>query len=203
MRTPWKFLSDLVSRTASEDRVVERTTKAQDLLAVEHHPAQNGQDVETAVVRQPSNEVESRQSVLESKTVEAASAAGPRSEADIVEQTVNPVATSLPLATEVVTGHVPSISSAQVKDANEDEQSRLVTTATQEVDSSNRPAVAEPAATPLKPASPPEAIVKKSVNEEMVALDEEIAELRRLLAEKLMLQNAYLKSMLDRYTAGT
>jgi len=198
MRTPWKFLSDLVSRKASEDRAVERITEAPNVLAVEHHRARDEKDADAVVVGQPSGEVEAHLPVPEAEPDEAFPAAGPTSEAEIDDA----AATTPPAATEVATGSASSTSAAPVSDADEDEQSRPATSAKQ-AKNSRRSAVVEPVAPDLEPASPPAVIIKKTADEEMIALDEEIAELRRLLAKKLLLQNAYLKSMLDRYTAGT
>jgi len=158
------------------------------VLAVEHHRARDEKDADAVVVGQPSGEVEAHLPVPEAEPDEA-----------VIDDAA---ATTPPAATEVATGSASSTSAAPVSDADEDEQSRPATSAKQ-AKNSRRSAVVEPVTPDLEPASPPAVIIKKTADEEMIALDEEIAELRRLLAKKLLLQNAYLKSMLDRYTAGT
>lgn len=137
MRTPWKFLSDLVSRTVPKD---PRPAQASVIKDIEHHPAAEDEIAGVAAYR---------------STDPAESGAG--------EQTVKSIA---------------GVHDTEI--AKEDGQGGY-------------------AAPVPKEATQPQLIVKKTIFQEMTELDEEIVQLRRLLAHKLVAQNAQLRKMLERY----
>jgi hypothetical protein len=195
MKTPWKFLSNLVSRKPPEDRESERVSKAPDMLAVEHFPAEDEKTIETAAVHQPDEEAGMHSATPEANTDDKGSA-------DVVEENVDPVETPLSVSAEPAARYEASLTSAPLTETNTDQSIGSAATAPQ-ARKSVRSALAGTAPAPVEPGNPPEAKIAKTIHEEMLSLDEEIAELRHLLSKKLVLQNAYLKSMLDRYIQET
>jgi len=198
MKTPWRFLSGLVSRKAPEDRAADQVSKTPDILAVEHHPGQEEKNAEEAVALQPDDQAETHPSKPETETIDAGSATEPASEADGVAEEAVSVETPTPAETESVPNDAPGIEAPPVLEANEGEPPEPTARAPK-AKKSGQPTLVKPVETPLEEARPAEAIVEKTVDHELLALDQEIAELRRLLSEKLVQQNAYLKSMLERY----
>ncbi len=201
MKTPWRFLSGLVSRKAADDHAAEQVTKAPDILAVEHHPVQDEKSVEEKVAAQPSSQLGTYPSKADTKTIEAVSAAVAASEADVVEEEAAPIDMPSSVATEFVTSNVPSVTSSSVRQAHENERAGPAAAAPNAKNSGEQ-ALSKSEVTLAEKTGPAKAPVEKTAHQEMLMLDQEIAELRRLLSEKLSLQNAYLKSMLDRYTSN-
>lgn len=183
MKTPWRFVADLVSRKpkadASEARVV-----AHDLKALPYQP--------TSEERHP----ESEATVMDPSDPVVAGTVADNGPEPIVEQSVTPSPESVEAAL------IPASS-----EVDEDVSSHAATPSAKapvEAVPVRRKTV-EPAVAPAEPdrqiadEAPIVATVPKSVTDEMVGLDVEIEELRRQLAKKLTEQNAQMRRMLARF----
>jgi hypothetical protein len=182
MKTPWRFVADLVSRKpkadASEARVV-----AHDLKALPYQPTSEERHPEIeATVVDPSDPV-------------VAGTVADNGPEPIVEQSVTPSPESVEAAL------IPASS-----EADEDVSHTATPSANAPVEAVPvRRKTIESTVAPAEPdrqiadEAPIVATVPKSVTDDMVGLDVEIEELRRQLAKKLTEQNAQMRRMLARF----
>jgi hypothetical protein len=210
MKTPWRFLADLISKRPAAEQVEDQTPRAE-IKAIEYRPKQ-----EEAVANPPTKEIRSEQASTEAdapRGVEADAAeyvslesgqaqvddvrsvSGEGQEGAVVAEaskTDNPAAeaagesaTTVP-ANGRVAGEVASISKRKPKwtDRNPEVQSK----GNEREETASHSAKADGAS--LEPRSP---------FDTMLGLDDEIQDLRKRLAEKLAAQNEQLRQMLERY----
>lgn len=196
MKTPWRFLSDLVSRKTPEDRPAEQIVKTPDVIAIDHHPDEEVQNPIAASVEHNADETETDPVARDVGTIEGAPAVS-LLERDVIEQSVDPVDTASEAATKVQKDdHVGEITHAS--DVTEASPGAPLAKERKAKQSGN----ASPAQSAVNLAEGSKAVqasIEKTVYDEMAALDQEIAELRRLLSEKLLIQNSQLKALLERY----
>lgn len=201
MRTPWRFLSDLVSRKAPEGQEVESREKALKVIAIEHRPVED----ETIANAGPGG----------STTVENGIGTVVRAPGPVASEAVMPADLASENAEQTV-----ALTDAQnavaIEDTNEigldrstnplvsdsAEDGSVVLTTTAKPERIKRPQKANAAQVPTTPPKEDDstnAWAARTIEEEIVQLDQEISELRRHLSEKLVIQNTQLKRLLDRY----
>ncbi|GGG06291.1 MULTISPECIES: hypothetical protein [Rhizobium] len=194
MKTPWRFLSDLVSRK-SEDRPVEQITKASAVVAIEHYPEEEVPPSSAVSVENPV-EAETNLAAQEVEATEIALAV-PVVEGDAIEQSLEPVEMDFSAEPEAL----PKEQASEFDDAGDVAEDAALATAPKAT-ATKRRGRAAPAASPIglpREQEPDQSSVKKTAYDEMIELDQEILELRQLLSKKLIIQNAQLKTLLDRY----
>ncbi len=195
MKTPWRFLSDLVSRK-SEDRPVEQIAKAPGVVAIEHYPEEEVRPSNAALVEHPVDEGEANPAAQEGEAT-AIALATPVVEGNAIEPSLEPVETDFTAEPEVPKEDHAS----ETDDAGDVTEDAYLASAPKATEAKRRGKAAlagSPVGLPDDP-KPEQANVKKTAYDEMIELDQEIAELRRLLSEKLIIQNAQLKALLARY----
>jgi hypothetical protein len=191
MKTPWRFLSDLVSRK-SEDRPAEQITKAPAVVAIEHYPEEEVPPSSAVSVENPVDEGETNLAAQEVEATETALAA-PVVEGNAIEQSLEPVEMDFAAEPEAL----PKEQVSEIDDAGD-----VALATTPKATATKRRGKAAHAGGQIglpREQEPDQSSVKKTAYDEMVELDQEILELRRLLSEKLIIQNAQLKTLLDRY----
>jgi hypothetical protein len=191
MKTPWRFLSDLVSRK-SEDRPAEQITKAPAVVAIEHYPEEEVPPSSAVSVENPVDEGETNLAAQEVEATETALAA-PVVEGNAIEQSLEPVEMDFAAEPEAL----PKEQVSEIDDAGD-----VALATTPKATATKRRGRAAPAASPIglpREQEPDQSSVKKTAYDEMIELDQEILELRQLLSKKLIIQNAQLKTLLDRY----
>ena len=204
MKTPWRFVSDLVSRKPADkpqdappSSVVE--AKAPENLPIheeraEQTPSPEPIAVDVAAENAAHDEIEAAPAIPEEPISEApepatAEATAPVSEIDATDAVQEPVAATTVPGTDASTPDVetaPAIASEKAPEPKAQRASKR----------EKRP-------TPLAPQISVDALVAppKTFLEEMTDLDHEIATLRRQLSAKLAEQNAQMRELLDRYNA--
>jgi hypothetical protein len=195
MKTPWRFLSDLVSRK-SEDRPAEQITKAPAVVAIEHYPEEEVPPSSAVSVENPVDEGETNLAAQEVEATETALAA-PVVEGNAIEQSLEPVEMDFAAEPEAL----PKEQASEFDDAGDVAEDAALATAPKATATKRRGKAAHAGGQIGLPREqePDQSSVKKTAYDEMVELDQEILELRRLLSEKLIIQNAQLKTLLDRY----
>ncbi|MEB2846656.1 hypothetical protein GAO09_10220 [Rhizobiales bacterium RZME27] len=196
MRTPWKMLADLVSGKSSKDE----TEAAPQPDVDKAKPAATGANKTVADADTALALVENTVDTL-SEPVIAPEPETINSQPSVVDTKTATVTTPVdrPLATEEKPVSVAS--SATRAKSNEPVVSPRVEEAAVPVKAKRFAAtrqkreIAVSAEEPAQTAKP----VLKSATDEMADLDREIEELRKQLAEKLKLQNAHLRKLIDRY----
>ncbi len=194
MRTPWRFVADLVSRKPKPDSYEESPAVALTTIALEYKPSPEEEKPshdETAVDRSAESEAQVEASPLEPDA----------GSTDI--ETAAPVAADAPAGQ--VDDEEPVFLSPQ--QAEEKSPSPTLTEAAETLvkraparRNKINPAV-EPvvSTTQIDEVTPAVAAGPKSFADEMANLDVEVAALRRQLAKKLIEQNAQLRKMLTRF----
>lgn len=196
MRTPWKMLADLVSGKSSKDETeTELQTRADEAMpaATDAHettasadaaPAAIENDVATssepAIVIEP-EALESTATVNDAETLTTATRVSQQRTAEQDVDVVTPSATigrSIQPQTRRRATKAPAAAKAK----------RVVITR-------QNAEIAPPAVALAQVAK----TAPKSHSDEMTDLDQDIEALRKQLAEKLKLQNAQLRKLLDRY----
>lgn len=183
MKTPWRFLADLVSRRSSSPPTAQRF--GPETKALEYHPA------ETVIVSEPPTAAETQSpAVTGIDTVVAVAGDDLRSTvADLESSTADHDEVSVidalqrgehPDAIESVS--LPDLSRSEGSTTNQGKSARLEL----EVAEAD-PGMAVPAPARL------------TEREEMLLLDRDINELRSKLARKLTEQNAIMRTLLARY----
>jgi hypothetical protein len=197
MRTPWRFVADLVSRKPKEDSHDGATAAASEPLALEYkpdaeeaHPATEAPDAPLSaeppaapaanLAPEPPSDAE--------PASESAEAAPPI--ADEVSNTSGEVAETAAAPAPVEPVHVP-IEPVEVEGKPAPTRGKKIAPVTE-------PAAFEDQADEAGPAL---AAGPKSILDEMAELDADVAALRRQLAKKLAEQNAQLRKMLARFDA--
>jgi hypothetical protein len=206
MKTPWRFVSDLVSRKPADKpqdapprAVVD--AKLIDLVAVHEGKPEQTTSIEPTPVDLPANrvvhdEIEAAPVISEEPISEApkpepaaADATTPAAEIDATDVKQEPVAaTPAPEA------------DASIHDV---ETAPVIATMTAPEPEAQKVPKRARVSNPLAPRIPVEApaVPPKSLLEEMSDLDLEIGSLRRQLSAKLATQNAQMRELLDRYEA--
>jgi hypothetical protein len=200
MKTPWRFLADLVSRKQSLHKP-DSAGENSSIIALEYHPVQDeaaehhwsdraddereipdpdpvAEDLVTALADQ---------GALIPDLAETASSSpidGLRSSVAFVGEIVALDTAHRQADEEAVTRKQPS----DDKPRSEVSQLKKVAGAPKRANNSSPLALEDPF------------LAVRTITDEMSDLDAEIQILRRQLAEKLLLQNSYLKRLLERYT---
>lgn len=200
MRTPWRMLSDLMSGKSSRD---DAEANAKDKGAdKDEQAAREDSHGDTAAVIQPEandeiTDVIAPGSVAPQRTSEAR--AEPSADKSVTEIEPERIIEKAPAVAEAKPVDV-VVPQQEIKPAKPAGKRLPVTTPN--VAASKRPATKQAKKTAPVPALTAQADnvpVDKSVFEEMSALDHEIEDLRRRLSEKLTVQNAQLRKLIDRY----
>ncbi|MFK3781189.1 hypothetical protein [Agrobacterium sp. NPDC089420] len=196
MRTPWRFVADLVSRTPKVDARQEHPAAARELIALEHQPTTTEAPAEIDVkpAEQPVEGAAARSnsdiSLEPAQISDDASAAAESSvtSADAKDTAVIDAPTEI--NENVAAKEERPTADALAEPVETPELKRQKTT---------RPVVKRPA--PLSQVEENTSAIPKSFISEMADLDAEVDALRRQLAEKLSEQNAQLRKMLARFDA--
>ncbi|RKD35424.1 hypothetical protein BJ928_1591 [Rhizobium sp. WW_1] len=186
MRTPWRFVADLVSRKPKPDSHDEGTEVAPKTIALEYRPSlqEEHPDIEPAVLDH-SAEADSEAQVdasplepdagsTETETAAPVAAEAPADLAALQAEEKSPAPTPTEAAETLV---------------------RRPPARRKNINPAVEPVVSVAQTDAVAPAGP------KSLLDEMVDLDAEVAALRRQLAKKLIEQNAQLRKMLARFDA--
>jgi hypothetical protein len=204
MRTPWRFVADLVSRKPKADAQEAHSAVAPELLALEYQPA-----------------TEKARSEIEVKPAEQSVETAGRKQGDADHP--RPDASRVPVQISE-DGSIPAVDkgSAISADAKDSAVINAPTKITENVaPAGETPLVAalakpvaiadikrrkmnEPVIKRMAPLSQTEddgSVALKSLIDEMADLDAEVDALRRQLAKKLSQQNAQLRKMLARFDA--
>lgn len=191
MKTPWRFLSDLVSRK-SEDRPLEQITQAPAVIATEHYPEEEVLPSSSVSVEHPVDEGEPNLAAQKVGAKDDALAA-PVVEGNAIKQSLETVETNFSAEPEVL----PKEQASEIDDAGD----VAIAMAPKATDAKRRgkAALGGSQIGLSHDQEPDQSSIKKTAYDEMVELDQEIAELRRLLSAKLIIQNAQLKTLLERY----
>lgn len=204
MRTPWRFVADLVSRKPTADALEEHPAAAPELIALEHQRA--------ATERHPEIELKPAEQSGEIASKERGDAARLGSDA-ILEPVQISEEASAPAVDEASVTDADDKDTAVIDAPNENKENAAAGQETPSVEDLVKPAAktelkhrktAEPAVKQLTPLSQTEdnaPAVPKSLTNEMADLDAEVDALRRQLAQKLSEQNAQLRKMLARFDA--
>ena len=194
MRTPWRFVADLVSRKPKAGGNDEVLAVAPDTIALEYKPAIEEPQInkEATFAAQTAEQAEAdvgdAEAVLHS---ESEPAAGDVTEtAPPIGEEAPELAAAPPVPVELV--HAPI-------EAEEIPTKRAPTRAKKIASGADPVAFVEQAYEGGP--EPALASAPRSILDEMAELDAEIAELRRQLAKKLVEQNAQLRKMLARFEA--
>lgn len=196
MRTPWKFVADLVSRKPKAD-VTDEQTHETETPALEYRPAveeavesfESASSEQAAELEQPS-ETEARSSTPElTPQTPAQTEHGGRALTETDPSLAADDAVSKPEVTEGASVADPAI---------QDETDHLVRT--RETARPKKSAQAKSKEITVREADASDLADKtKTTVQEMAALDAEVAALRRQLSTKLAEQNAQLRKMLERF----
>jgi hypothetical protein len=191
MRTPWRFVADLVSRKPKPDGHGENPAVAPKTIALEYKPVP---EEETTVDRaaEPGSEAEVEASVVEpdtgsedTETAASVVADAPAASAD----GDGPAALLTPLQAEQ---EAPASTPTEAAET----LVKRAPTRRNKIDPDVEPVVSTIQTDEVTPAV---AAGPKSFTDEMADLDVEVDALRRQLAKKLIEQNAQLRKMLARF----
>lgn len=196
MRTPWRFVADLVSRKPKSDSHDESPAAVPPAIALEDKPA--------AEEEQPSH----------NKTADGRSTEF-GSEVQVETNLLEPYAVALASETEAPVAQAPAVAvgiegPAALPTSQQSKEEASVPTQTEAAETQLKRAparrkkvkpIAESVASAIQTDefAPPLAVGKKSFADEVANLDAEVAALRRQLAKKLVEQNAQLQKMLARF----
>lgn len=191
MRTPWRFVADLVSRKPKAEKSDEHIANSSEPIALEYLPA-----VEEPHTKIEANPTERSNENAVTKPADATHIVAPVSPVTRrSEEPSGPLLEGRP-TNSMDAGKPPAIPASD----GTDEHTAAQTTTS--------PLTAIVAETTLEPAPEPsqaiEPVVKtasKTFIDEMTELDEEVGELRRQFARKLFEQNAQLRTLLARFDA--
>ena len=222
MRTPWRFVADLVSRKPQASSVDAGKPASGEIKALEYQPISEAKTAPPPVAEQPIIELDANErepaadkavtlpgsespgeatkaESAEPETVgaEAPAAEGPEVERSDIEQTDAPNTT--PSVSDVSVDGLVDDDAISLPDPVEPKNSeQKPSKPRRQAKRAPRPASAPADDAPRAAnAAPPAA--PRTFFEEMTDLDTEVAELRNQLAKKLVEQNAQLKKMLDRF----
>jgi hypothetical protein len=201
MRTPWRFFSNLVLRKAPEDQKSGSRDKARNVIAIEHRPAEDqaianaGLDGST-VVQNGTDTVAPAAEQVKSGPVTPAELASENAEQTVaLNDAQNAVA--IEAANDIDPDHP---NDSAVSDVAETGPVELTTTAKPErMKRSVKAPVAHLPTTLPEEAHTAKPVAESTIEGEIFQLNQEISELRRCLSEKLVIQNAQLKRLLDRF----
>jgi hypothetical protein len=202
MRTPWRFVADLVSRKPNVDTREEHPTAAREPIALEHQPEKTD--------AHPEIEVQSAEQPVEIAAEERLDAARRNNSASLEHVQISDEA-SVPAVDEVSAISADAKDSAAIDATAEiteivaaQEETPTVGALAAPVDipqlkrrKTTRAFVQQP--TPSSQTKDNASAVPKSLMHEMADLDAEIDALRRQLVRKLSEQNAQLRKMLARF----
>jgi hypothetical protein len=196
MKTPWRFLADLVSMKPSVAQEDEASENA-GIQALEYHPLQE----ESAALQSNSEAQDEAQngdladSAIVPDTPEAAYVLPDLTQTK--SSTSDDLRSSVAFAEEIValdTSHGRADETAVSDKEPSENKPKTGTRRSNKLSQASTP-------TDTHPRQFPEAapVVVKAIADEMSELDAEIQDLRKKLAKKLSVQNLYLKQMLNRY----
>ncbi|WP_160011093.1 hypothetical protein [Rhizobium sp. 18055] len=196
MKTPWRFLADLVSRKPSIGSTEPAGSQAPEMKTLEYHP-ENKQAVSTEVRGKPS--VTDTVSASSEPTVESLSSG----------QTADANEKSSPRTEEAVvtpkTYDDPEMALAEIAHADKaSSDARPGKSAVKPSKAKRAKAIKDNAARKRPEPAASETVelwrtAPKTFHEEMAELDLDVAGLRHQLARKLTQQNAQLRKMLQRF----
>ncbi len=197
MKTPWRFVADLVSRKPKPHGHEESLAVEPKTIALEYKPA-------------PEKEQPSLAATVVERLVEPVSEA--QAEESRPEPDTNPgeVVTAAPVAAEAPATPVDEEEPAVFLATQKPEEEASAPPQTEAAETLVKPGparrrkvkpIAEPAASANQTdeLAPAAAVGPKSFTDEMADLDAEVDALRRQLAKKLVEQNAQLRKMLGRF----
>jgi hypothetical protein len=194
MKTPWKFVADLVSRKPKAEGSGEVHAVAPDTMTLEYKPdveephIDEEATVPAQTAEQAEADVENAEAVLHSDSEPAA---------DEVAETVSALESRGEAPEPTAAPHVTVDKSRAPIETDEIPEKRAPTRAKKMAPVADPVAFIEQA----DEAGPVPALASgpKSLLDEMAELDAEVAGLRRQLAKKLTEQNAQLRKMLARF----
>ncbi|AYD05269.1 hypothetical protein [Neorhizobium sp. NCHU2750] len=201
MRTPWRFVADLVSRKPKTETLNEREAVAPEAIALEYHPPAedqsreaNPQPVEQDATETAQTAVQLSPEGAKAADISSVTSVGdePTERVDIAEPAA---AADAPEDSDVTAAAEPGAAPAQMVSEESAEPAPDRPAATGPLAKQDKPTTEPVGEAPVTPTGP------KSVLDEMADLDAEVAALRRQLAKKLSEQNAQLRKMLARYDA--
>ncbi len=199
MRTPWRFVAELVSRKPKPQSQNESPIVAPETMDLEYKPV-------------PEDEHPGPNETAVDRSIEAGSEA--QVEASLPEADTDPTdaGTAAPITAEAPVVSTNIEEPAALSTSQQPEEKSPAPTQTDAAETLVKPAparrkkvkpIVEPAV-PVEPTgedAPIAAVGPKSFMDEMADLDAEVGALRRQLAKKLIAQNAQLHKMLARFDA--
>lgn len=193
MRTPWRFVADLVSRKPKSDASDDTRSADAEIKTLEYHPSNEGPPADVKAMKPvPPPDVDRKDET-------DATSAAPDLIAEI--STVSEKERNPPV--EAGETPVPQPASARDTEASGPPAGETAATATlpgRQRRKTSGHAISRGSAVITPEAEAPAApIVPKTLIEQMAELDTEVDVLRRQLATKLGEQNAQLRKMLERY----
>lgn len=198
MRTPWRMIADLVSGKPSKN---DAETKAQNHVAdKDETTTPDHSHAEIAAVTKPEATSEITDGIAREPVVWEQSK-GKLSEA-VANETAMKADTTTPVekASAIARPEPAPINLPQSETKSSEPSAKPLPVATRAPAKPEKPIAKRARATSPVIAEPANDVqVAKSAFEEMSALDQEIEELRRRLSDKLKLQNAQLRKLINRY----
>ncbi len=198
MRTPWRFVADLVSRKPKPDSHDESPAVAPKTIALEYSPAPEEQHPGIEPAAPDHSAVDSEAQV----------------EANLRDPDIGStgIETAIPVAAEAPAGQLGDEEPAALLTPQQPEEKSPAPTLTGAAETQVKRAPARrkkinPTVEPVVSTNqtdedaPAVAAGPKSFAEEMANLDAEVSALRRQLAKKLIEQNAQLRKMLAKFDA--
>jgi len=204
MKTPWRFLADLVSRRQSAEPANKPSGIAK---ALEYHPSQEGPDTSNLMEGSLADsnidgETDAAVKKINFEDLPAGENA-PRLATDAASLLTS-ISEMAPEASQRVESTFAE-AKEDTRDLNDLEHQSAVNQSEKKAKGRGKPAPSTKAISPVSTASvvPVEAVreAPKTAFEEMMDLDREIGDLRKQLAQKLSAQNEQLKQMLKRFVS--
>jgi hypothetical protein len=220
MRTPWRFVADLVSRRPDVDKIGDaRHARADDVKAIAHQPVVDApaQKPAETVTRDPvdhggTRPVDEIETSLSSNAPhisgvaddapDALGAEDSRVQADIDKQALDAAESASKTGEPDIANSDSALPVEKgVLDQHDAEVGDGAATAGAPVKPRRGKRVAKPVVTPAagEQIGVAEPVAAKTVVEELAELDTEIAALRRQLSQKLVRENEHLRNLLNRY----
>ncbi len=202
MRTPWRFVADLVSRNPKVDTRGEHPAAAREPIALEHQPERTDAhpEIEVHPVEQPT-EIAAEERLEAARQSNSASLEPVQISEEASAPAVDDVsvisADARDSAVIDATAEIEEIVAAQEEAPTVDVLAEPVDIPQLKRRKTTRAFVQQP--TPSSQTEDNASAVPKSLMHEMADLDAEIDALRRQLVRKLSKQNAQLRKMLARF----
>jgi hypothetical protein len=196
MRTPWRFVADLVSRKPKADHSGAPGSAPKEINALDYNP---GDEPDREIDSTPAQKSGGVGPAQEPETQATAPALVPEPATE--DTNVSPPEIDTATVIEEATSPSPAIASVETALAATADNA-IDVAVKKTVQARNKPSAPAPQASSDVPAvveAPAAPVGPKTFVEEMAALDLEVAALRRELAKKLRTQNAQLRRMIARF----